>query len=154
MTTIDLTRAAEHRREHYGILLTGRTEHRFVGPGIHNPHHRHQLDVWENRPEFADGRAECYLDPKGKPTANRYSFLFSAQASVISATPVAVPDVGEDLSLGEPVQLTIEGFSIGWFQIKAERYHDPHLVPVDVSTSASRQYYIDTGDYLEREIDD
>lgn len=152
MTTIDLTRAAEHRREHYGVLLSSRTVH--IMEGVHNSGYRHQLDVWENRIEFADGREKCYLDPMGRATASRYSFLLAAQASVISLVQLAGPEQGENLTVGDVVNLTIEGFSIGWFQIMARPLHDPHLIPVDISTSASRQHYIDTGEYLEREIDD
>ena len=153
MTTIDLTAASDYQREHYGVLLESVTQHSVTGKGVHNRSHPHTVDVWANRLEFADGRAECYLDPRGRATEAPYSFLLKAQAVVISINKIDRPAQGDTLAIGDIVRLTVHGFSIGWFQIMALPLHDPHLVPVDVSTSASRQHYIDTGEYLERDLE-
>lgn len=155
MTSIDLRRESDYRRESYGVLLTSRTRHRVTGRGVHNPHHDHVVDVWENKMrDDYEGQAEAYKDPRGGFTERPYSFLLSPQASVIALNPIDDGlTQGDDLELGGIVRLTIEGFPIGWFQIMTERLQNPHLVPVDVETSASRQFYIDSGEYLERSLE-
>jgi len=155
MTTIDLKPASDYRREQYGVLLESVTRHNVTSRGVHNPSHQHRVDVWQNKMrDDYEGQAEAYRDPRSGFTSSPYSFLLTAQASVISAHRVGEPDPeGEVLELGGIVRLTIHGFSIGWFQILNRPLHDPHLVPVDISTSASRQYYIDSGEYLERDLE-
>lgn len=155
MTTIDLTREQDYRRDNYGVLLTSKSRYDVVGKGVHNPHHRHSIDVWENqmRDDY-EGQAEAYKDPMGRPTVDRYSFLLSPHASVISDRPTDRAPDGGAIEMGGLVQLKIEGFGIGWFQVMHRPSHDPHLVPVDIATSASRQFYIDSGEYLERDLND
>lgn len=154
MTIIDLRRESDYRRDSYGILLTSKTRHRI--PGAYNANHDHTLDVWENKVrDDYEGQAEVYKDPRGGFTERRYSFLLAPHANVIALHPLAEDTaLGDDLELGGVVQVTIEGFSIGWFQVMAKRFHNPVLIPVDISTSASRQHYIDSGEYLERDIED
>lgn len=156
MTTIDLRRESDYQRDNYGILLTSKTSHRVTGRGVHNPHHDHVLKVWENKMrDDYEGQAEAYKDPRGDFTERRYSFLLSPQANVISARPIATGfEPGGSITLGEIIQVSIEGFGIGWFQVFAGRLQNPHLVPVDIATSASSQCYIDTGEYLERDLND
>lgn len=156
MTNIDLRRESDYRRDTYGVLLTSKTRHRVTGRGVHNPHHDHTLDVWENkmRDDYA-GQAEAYKDPRGGFTEARYSFLLSPHANVIALNPIDDGlEQGDDIALRDIVQVTIEGFSIGWFQVFAKPLQNPHLVPVDISTSASRQFFIDSGEYLERDLAD
>ena len=145
--TIDLRREGDYRRDNYGVLLTSKTRHRVTGRGVHKPHHDHTLDVWENKMrDDYEGQAEAYKDPRGGFTEHRYSFLLSPHANVIALNPIDDGlTEGETITLGEIVQVSIEGFGIGWFQVFARPLHDPHLVPVDIATSARRQHYIDSG---------
>ena len=154
MTTIDLRREGDYRRETYGVLLTSKTRHRI--PGSYNANHDHVLDVWENKVrDDYEGQADTYKDPRGGFTHRRYSFLLAPGANVIALNPLPEDTTrGDDIELNGVVQVTIEGFSIGWFQVMGKRFNNPFLIPVDISTSASRQYYIDTGEYLERDIED
>lgn len=149
--TVDLEPASEYRRKSYGVLMQSVTEHDFSGPRIHNRHHGHRLDVWENRLEYRDGRERCFLDPNGHGTAERYSYLWSAQATVISARPLKRTPQGETLRVGDVVTLKIHGYVLGDFQVRALPLHDPHMVKVDTSSSASSQHYIETGEYLPAE---
>lgn len=155
MTTIDLRPASDYRRKHYGVLLESTTEHDVTGRGVHNRHHPHVVDVWQNkqRPDYS-GQAEAYSDPRGGTTDQPYTFLLKARAVVIALNgPGPEQEPGETLALGDVVRLTVHGFSLGWFQIMNRPLHDPHLVPIDISTSASRQHYIDTGEYLDRDLE-
>lgn len=146
--TVDLVEADANRKS-YGILMVSATDHDFTGRGIHNRHHTHTLQVWENRLEFADGRAACYLDPQGLPSEERYSFLWSPNATVIALRQVGpVRTIGQSLALGDVVTLKVHGYDLGDFQCRARSLHNPHMVKVDTAGSASRQHYIDTGDYL------
>lgn len=156
MTTIDLRREGDYRRDTYGVLLTSKTRHRVTGRGVHNPHHDHTLDVWENKMrDDYEGQAEAYKDPRGGTTERRYSFLLSPHANVISARPLPEETtLGDPIEMGGVVQVSIEGFGIGWFQVMAKPLQNPHLIPVDIATSASRQFYIDSGEYLERDLND
>lgn len=154
MTTINLRPEASSRRTH-GVLLTSETRHRVTGDGVHNRSHDHQVDVWQNALTFADGRERCYVDPSGNETARTYSFLLSARPTMIARHRLGDEvETGDPLETGGLVRLAIAGFGIGWFQIMAQPLRDPILVPVDISTSASRQFYIDSGEYLERDLND
>lgn len=146
MITINLTAGNEYRRNNYGILLVSETVHDIVGPRVHNPYSAHRLDVWENRPSVA--HPGIVVDPRGKQTTEPYTYLLSAQATVISAHRTAQPVEGPELCLGQVVVLKVHGYSLGHFQIRALPLHDPHLVKIDHESSASVQHYIDTGDYL------
>jgi len=132
MTTIALVPTSDYRRDTYGVVLTSATEHYFAGSRVHNPHHAHRLDVWDNAlRRFPDG---TYTDPNGHTTTQRYSYDWSPQATVISAHRVDAATRGETLHVGEVVELTIHGYSIGHFAIGAAPLHDPHLTPVTVLT--------------------
>lgn len=148
---INLDPADAYRRENYGVLLTSQTTHRFTGRGIHNPSFSHCLDVWTNKvhpdPELRSS-AKPYRDPHGHSTDQGFSFLWSAQASVISLSPIARAPEGVTLQLGVVVTPLVHGYPLGDFQIRARRGYDPHLVQVDTASSASCQHFIDTGDYL------
>lgn len=153
MTDIDLKAASDYRRSNYGVLLESTTQHSVVGRGVHNRHHPHRLDVWANKADIVEGKP-CFIDPRNRPTEQPYSFLLSAQAVVISARRIGDEvEEGPDLAIGEVVRVTVHGLSLGWFQIRAQQLRDPILEPVDISTSASRQHYIDTGEYLERDLE-
>jgi len=158
MTTysLDLVPASDYDRASYGILLTSATQHDFTGRGIHNPHHRHTLQVWDNsrRPNReAEGAAgQAYLDPQHQPTDQRYSFRWSPHANVISLHQVDVlPAVGPTLRLGDVLTLNIHGYVIGEIQCRARSLQNPHGVLVDTASSASRQHFIETGEYIEQE---
>lgn len=157
MTDIDLTRESDDRRDSYGVLLTSKEVFSVVGSGVHNPHHDHSVDVWENkiRPDY-EGQELAYVDPRGKHTSTSHSFLMAPLPSVIAlqADPTARRRASEALSLGDIVRLTVEGFPIGWFQVRARPLDNPYLVPVDIATNASQNYFVETGEYLERDLTD
>lgn len=144
--TIALVPADDYRRETYGVLLTSATQHDFTGRGIHNPHHRHTLDVWECRP--ANDGSGSLRDPRGGNTSEPYAYLFSPHANVISAHPGKPVAMGPALRLGDVVRLTVHGFYLGEIQIRAKSLDNPHGVLVDTASSASRQHFIETGFYL------
>jgi hypothetical protein len=145
---INLVPEDKYRRETYGIPLVSETQHDFAGRGIHNRHHRHSLDVWDNivRPD-PNGSGQM-IDPHGQVTSERYSYSFSPHANVISAHRGAQPVMGSELRLGDVVILQVHGYEIGLFQVRARALHNPHLVRIDEASSASRQHFIETGDYL------
>jgi len=147
-STINLVPGEAYYRDAYGIILTSETEHVFAGRGVHNNGLNHVLQVWDNAARPSQDGSGLLVDPTGKSTAERYSFLWSAQASVISSTPQARAPRGESLTLGDLVVLQISGFEIGTFQCRAQSLHNPHLVKVDTVSSASRQHYIETGEYI------
>lgn len=146
---IDLIEA-DANRQSYGILMVSATDHDFTGRGIHNRHHTHTLQVWQNKANpGAEGGARCFMSPHGTPTSDRYSFEWSPNATVIALRQIGPrPTIGEALQLGDVVDLRVHGYSLGTFQCRARPLHNPHMVKVDTSSSASRQHYIDTGEYL------
>jgi hypothetical protein len=154
MTTgysIDLAPATDYERASYGIVLVSVTEHDFTGGGIHNRYHPHVLQVWDNsrRPNTeAQGGVGCYLDPQNLPTDERYSFLWSPRATVISAHRGVNAPRGATLKLQDTAVLNIHGYVIGEIQMRARSLHNPHGVLVDTASSVSRQHYIETGEYL------
>jgi hypothetical protein len=150
MPTVHIIDLVEADSNDYGILLQSKTVHRFVGKGVHNPSFDHLLQVWQNRPSRARGAdLNRVVDPHGRPTNEFYSYMFSAIPSVISLVPRGPqPEHGVTLELGAVVTLRIHGYVIGIFQVRAQVAHDPHLVLIDMESSASRQHYIDTGYYL------
>jgi len=134
-------------RDQYGILLVSETEHVFSGPGIHNQGTPHVLQVWDNTARPAKGLGKL-VSPTGDLTSERYSFLWSPQVTIIAIQPQESRPRRESLTLGDLVVLEILGFEIGEFQVRARSLHNPHMVKVDTSSSASRQHYIDTGEYI------
>lgn len=125
---INLIPASDYKRETYGIVLVSETEHRFTGRGIHNPHHGHVLQVWNNaKREQADG---TFLDPHNRPTPMLHSFEWAPEALVIAAHPVFRRQAGESLVLGDHVELYVHGFRIDEYVVEARPLHDPHLTPV------------------------
>lgn len=127
--------AAEKVDSHdYGIVYKSETGHDFTGPNIHNRHHRHVLQVWLNsvKPD-----ALTLTDPNGQPTTHELSFLWAAQASVISAHPGLRDETprGATLHLRDTVELFTSFFpgsprSLGLFRIEARPLHNPHLVRI------------------------
>jgi hypothetical protein len=145
--TVDLVPAGAYWRDAYGILLESETMHDFTGRGIHNPHHRHTLQVWENKP--ANDGSGLLKSPDGSGnTSEPYTFLWSPSANVISAHPGEPVKQGPTLALGDVVTLKVHGYVIGQIQCRARSLHNPHGVLVDTASSASRQHFIDTGRYL------
>lgn len=125
--TINLVPAREYDALSYGIVLRSETEHRMEGRGIHNRGSRHVLQVWMNRER--DGVRQ---DPLGRPTSEPLSYLWSPQASVITAHPGlrdSTPQ-GRSLELGDTVVLEIGGKVFGRFTVEAKPLHNPHLVPL------------------------
>lgn len=120
-TVIDLIPTGDYRRNTYGVILQSKTVHQITGRGVHNRHFDHRLDVWMN----ANG-----IDPKGKPTTEDLSFLWSAQPSVISTQRLAGPEQGEVLALEEVVVLRIGERELGRYRITHQMHHDPHMVKV------------------------
>lgn len=113
--------------------MTSATQHMFTGPGIHNRNHAHSLDVWENRPSKARGAdPSVIVDPRGRPTDEPYSFLWSPHANVIALHPVGdQPVMGEPLALGDLVAVRIHGYVLGVFKVEAQSLSNPHLTPVE-----------------------
>ena len=146
--TVNLVPGEPYYRDAYGIILKSETEHVFAGRGVHNNGLDHVLQVWDNTVRPAKDGSGQMTDPSGFRTTERYSFLWSAQATVIALHPQARAPRGESLTLGDLVVLQISGYEIGEFQCRAHSLHNPHLVRVDTASSASRQHYIDTGEYL------
>lgn len=134
MTTgihIELGPSTDYRRAAYGIVLESVTVHTISGPGVHNRHHAHKIEVWENRPsKVAGADPDQLVDPHGQPTEAPYTVITAAQASVISAHPIARDPYGAALAIGDVVVLTLHGYRIGIYTITAGRLADPHLVPV------------------------
>lgn len=130
---IELVPEGEYRRETYSIPLVSATVHDFVGRGIHNPHHRHQLSVWDNARRSGLPNGTPFVDPQGDPTGDRYSYLWTPHANVISAHPALRDNdpVGPALQLGEVVVLTIHGYELGEFEIRANSLRNPHMVRVE-----------------------
>lgn len=117
MHIIDLV-PADHDRQSYGIVLQSKMTHSITGSGVHNRSFQHLLQVWMN-----DG-----VDPRGYATEDDLSFLFSAQASVIALHPLAGPERGPSLAIGDTLQLRVGGRKIiGTFEIVAGRLSDPYL---------------------------
>jgi hypothetical protein len=131
-TTVNLVPASKYERETYGILLVSETEHDFVGRGIHNRHHGHILQVWENKPLYIGDEAErFYRDPRGGTTPERFSYLWSPQAVVISAHPGKNVEQGEPLALGDTVTVAVHGYPLGDFTVAARSLHNPHLERIE-----------------------
>ena len=126
-TTIRLAAAPVYRSEHYGVIYESITQHDVTGPGVHNRHHPHRVDVWENRLDRRDrehGGTGQIVDPHGNVTTDRFSFLLSPQAVMITAhRRDDVAPQGETLRIGSLVRLP--GFGV--FRIAARPLHNPHL---------------------------
>lgn len=135
-TTINLQPASPYRGETYGVLLESETQHDVTGPGVHNRHHPHRLDVWEHRRRYNDGDEVLWVDPHGNPTKARYSYLLSARPVVIAARPVDRTPEGPALAIGDVVTLAIHGYELGQFRVTARPLADPVLVPL---TEAERE---------------
>lgn len=129
--TINLRPDTEDRRDSYGVLLVSETLHDVVGSGVHNPAFPHRIQVWENRPaKYRDAPAGLIVDPHGKPTEERYSYLTSAESVVISARPYPRDPQGPTLCIGDVVELAVHGYVIGRFEVTAKSLSNPILVPV------------------------
>lgn len=129
--TINLGPEASSRREAYGVLLTSETRHTVTsgaGKRVHNPHHPHRLDVWENRVEVPG--SGVFTDPSNRPTSERYSYLLSPLAVVISASHQSRAPEGPTIAIGDRVELKVHGYSLGLFRVDARPLHDPHLTPI------------------------
>lgn len=126
---VEMKPASTYRSREYGVLLESVTRHDMTGPGVHNRHHPHSIQVWENR--VRDG---VLTDPHGKPTSERYSVLTSAHAVVITAHREERPPQGPMLQVGDTVILHVNGFEIGQYEVTAKALHDPVLVKVEEVT--------------------
>jgi hypothetical protein len=131
-TRVDLLPAGDYRRDQYGVLLVSHTEHDVKGRGVHNPHHPHQIEVWENRPgKFRGADPDVLVSPvDNQPTDEQYTVLLSPRAVVISAHPGEQTPQGATLYLGDVVELAIHGYVIGTYRIDARPHHNPHLTRV------------------------
>lgn len=133
MTThrINLRPDADDRRDSYGVLLVSEQVHRVTGRGVHNPHHNHEIQVWENRPSKARGAdPDVKVTPYGDPTEEDYTFTTSAQATVISAHRLGNERTeGDTLAIGDVLELAVNGYVLGRFVLTAKSLHDPILVP-------------------------
>jgi len=146
--TVDLVEGDPYYRDSYGIVLVSETQHTFAGRGVHNQGLRHVLQVWDNTVRPAKDGSGLLIGPRGENTSDRYSFRWSPQMTIIALQPHPQGTQGPALTLGDLVTLRILGFEIGTFQCRAKPFDNPHMVKVDTSSSASRQHYIDTGEYL------
>jgi hypothetical protein len=148
-TIIVIGEADAYDREHYGI--TGRSVGTYyvTGPNVHNRHHAHQINVWDNtvRPNRTQGEPVRYVgnygmksggpgkyrDPNGNDTDAATSVLMSAQASVITAHAALrpTPAVGT-LTVGDVVTL-VDGVGrlIGTYRVTSKMLSDPYLAPID-----------------------
>lgn len=135
MITIELRPTEARRRDSYGIVLESVTAHDVVGHLVHNPHHRHVVQVWENRER--EDRPGVRQDPHGRPTTARYSYLLSAVPTVIAAVPYMQQEQGPmqqeqgpTLPLESEVELSVNGYVLGVFDILGRRMGDPILTRV------------------------
>lgn len=127
---INLVPKEVYWRDTYGIALTSETYHDVVGPGVHNRHFPHQVDVWDNSARAnADG---TYRDPSGYTTDRRYTFSLKARSVAIVADPAMADHTphGAALQIGQTVELAVHEFVIGRFKVAARQLGDPDLVPV------------------------
>ena len=137
--TIILMPASEYRREHYGLMFESVLEYDVRGKGVHNRHHPHKVQMWENRPN----RDGVVVTPSGTPTDELHTFVLDAQSVVISSTPSALPPAllhGDDLAIGDVVTLVAVDDSVaddwkvqalGRFAIESRFLADPILIPLD-----------------------
>lgn len=129
--TINLRPTATYRRDNYGVLLESETVHDMTGSGLHNRHHPHRIEVWENRPSKVHGAdPDVLVTPHGDPTEERYTILTSAQAVVISDPPQQRDVEGPVLAVGSRVALAVNGFEIGEYVIHPAPLRDPVLLPL------------------------
>lgn len=129
---IAMSPASDYRRDNYGVLLESDTIHTVTGAGVHNRHHGHVLEVWENRPSRANGADPAVLvDPFGRPTEDRYTVILAAKATVIAARPTGDEKAdGTVIALGDHVTLTVAGFPTHTYRVQAGRMTDPVAVRI------------------------
>lgn len=122
--TIELAPSTADRRDSYGVLLESELQYDVAGPGLHNPHHPHTIQLWECRER--DGQL---VDPNGRPTTEAHVVLMSAQAVVITAHPMRGRSRADVvLHIGDTVRLAVNGYPLGEYRIEAGRLSDPRLV--------------------------
>ncbi len=142
MTTIALS-AATANESTYGILyrsapysLRGSG---LEGPRLRNPGHPHVVTVWANKPnDNPDARVGYpdssetsrrgegrFVGPNGHGTDDEITVTLDAGAVIIDGK--AHPRAGT-LTLGETVELTFDGDSLGEFVVTARYLADPVLV--------------------------
>jgi len=140
---IHVNHASRYEVEQYGILYRARCVHRIRG-AKHNPRSQFSIKIWTNtvRPnphpgevrytEFgARGGDGQYLDPNGKGTDDVFSVTTSAEATVISRTPLPRTPEGETLEIGDTVTFSLpSGLESGPWLIAQRALHDPHMEPV------------------------
>ena len=102
----------------YGLVFEGNTYHRLqFGSRKRGPF---QVKVFENRTSWADGEPTGQIvDAHGKPTKETYSYLLSEQSVMIASTPVDTPPYGDDIKMGDIVQLYIYNYRLGTFLVDA-----------------------------------
>lgn len=118
--------AAEYRTEHYGITHESGSIHKVSGRDVHNPGYNHTVQVWEHR----NGK-----DIWGNPTDAARTLCLSAQPSMLTAHPRALPIVGEELRPGDRVAVMASDDAgvrfLGGFEVTTKFLSDPILTPVD-----------------------
>lgn len=113
-----------YRSQSYGVVFESTSTHHFTSR-VHNPHHDHSIEVWVNRAN-RDGQL---IDPFGNPTEDAVTVTTSPHATVIALAKLPSRFVrGEELAVGDTVELTLDGRLFGIFEIAARPLHNPHLV--------------------------
>jgi hypothetical protein len=127
---INLVPKEVYWRDTYGIVLVSETYHDVVGPGVHNRHFPHQVDVWDNSARVNDDGT--YRGPDNKSTDRRYTFSLKARSVAIVADSAMADRTphGVALQIGQTVELAVHEFVIGRFKVAARQLGDPDLVPV------------------------
>lgn len=143
MIIIDVIETEQDRRDFYGITHVSATVHDVTGPGVHNRHHPHKVQVWDNATRPRDETSESmkyhpqqhlrhlpgkYIDPNGRPTDDMVTFLLSAESVVISNPPTIVR-YGTALAIGDEVRLRFpDGILSVPMTVTARSLRDPELV--------------------------
>lgn len=140
-TLVYLDESSDYELTEYGIVYVGHNVHRITG-AKHNRNASFALKVWDNTGRLNDcpegrytdfgryGGPGKYIGPDNIGTDSPISVTTSAQAVIISATPIERTPEGTVLAVGEIVRLLLPDLTpLGDFVIAEKALHDPHLEP-------------------------
>jgi hypothetical protein len=136
-TTIELSPATANESS-YGIRYVS-APYSLEGARVRNPGHPHTVRVWANKPndnpearvgypdssEFSLRGEGRYVGPDGHGTDDAFTITLDAGAVIIDGNPH--PRAGT-LTLGDTVELTLDGAPFGKFIITRRPLADPVLV--------------------------
>lgn len=127
---------SDYRQESYGIDFVSEVDIQMTFGQNRNYHHT--IQRWDNasdkRYPHPIPEGFKYLDPKGSGTNERYSYLASPQAIVISARPLGNERKRASFALnrGDIVALVYPDDQGELFSLDAMRLDNPHLVPLNL----------------------